>query len=145
MRLLEPAGARSAVGPLTARALPWTARVVHWGGMVSAAAAAGMMMFAVATAPETTLLPVTQSPSSPLRRGGLSRPSRRRLAGPALRIAAYAAPETDLLLPGRRLQMKMGDETAPRRRTAASRTAVTVGARTELNLAGAVKVIEMWA
>lgn len=40
---------------------PWTVRVVHWRGMVSAAAA-GIMMFAVATAPETTLLPVTQSP-----------------------------------------------------------------------------------
>lgn len=38
-------------------------RVVHWRGMVSAAAAAGMMLFAVATAPDTTLLPVTQSPS----------------------------------------------------------------------------------
>ena len=31
--------------------------------MVSAAAAAGMMVFAVATAPQTTLLPVNQSPT----------------------------------------------------------------------------------
>jgi hypothetical protein len=31
--------------------------------MVSAAAAAGMMVFAVATAPQTTLLPVNHSPS----------------------------------------------------------------------------------
>ncbi len=41
---------------------PWTVGVVHWRSMVSAAAAAGMMVFAVATAPQTTLLPVTQSP-----------------------------------------------------------------------------------
>ena len=41
---------------------PWTTRAVQWRGMVSAAAAAGMMVFAVATAPPTTLLPVTQSP-----------------------------------------------------------------------------------
>ena len=39
---------------------PWTVRVAHWKGMVSAAAAAGMMLFAVATAPDTTVLPVTQ-------------------------------------------------------------------------------------
>lgn len=32
--------------------------------MVSAAAAAGMMVFAVATAPQTTLLHVTQSPGA---------------------------------------------------------------------------------
>lgn len=42
-------------------ARPWTAHVMHWRGMVSAAAAAGMMLFAVATAPQTATLPLTQS------------------------------------------------------------------------------------
>jgi anti-sigma factor RsiW len=40
---------------------PWTTEVVHWRGMVSAAAAAGMMLFAVATAPQTATLPMAQS------------------------------------------------------------------------------------
>jgi hypothetical protein len=39
----------------------WTTIVVRWGGMVSAAAAAGVMLFAVASAPEGRLLPGTQS------------------------------------------------------------------------------------
>ena len=42
-------------------ARPWGTQVVHWRGMVSAAAAAGMMLFAVATAPQTATLPMTQS------------------------------------------------------------------------------------
>lgn len=41
-------------------AQPWTARVVHRGGMVSAAAAACIMLFAVATAPDARLSPGTQ-------------------------------------------------------------------------------------
>jgi anti-sigma factor RsiW len=41
---------------------PWSARVVQWGGMVSGAAVAGVMLFAVATAPESRLFPDTQSP-----------------------------------------------------------------------------------
>ena len=40
----------------------WTVRVMSWRGMVSAAAAAGFMIFAVATAPDTRLLPMSQSP-----------------------------------------------------------------------------------
>jgi anti-sigma factor RsiW len=40
---------------------PWSVRAAQWGGMVSAAAAA-VMMFAVATAPESTLFPGSQSP-----------------------------------------------------------------------------------
>lgn len=39
---------------------PWAVRVVRWGGMVSAAAAAGIMLFAVVTAPESRLLTPTQ-------------------------------------------------------------------------------------
>jgi anti-sigma factor RsiW len=40
----------------------WTAHLVQWGGMLSAAAAAGVMLFAVATAPQRTLFPGTESP-----------------------------------------------------------------------------------
>jgi anti-sigma factor RsiW len=40
---------------------PWTARVLQWKGLVSAAAA-GIMVFAVATASETRLAPGTQAP-----------------------------------------------------------------------------------
>ena len=46
----------------------WTAQAVHWRGMVSAAAAAGMMLFAVATAPSTTSLPQSLSFASAARR-----------------------------------------------------------------------------
>jgi len=42
-------------------AQPWAVRVVRWGGMVSAAAAAGIMLFAVVTAPESRLLTENQS------------------------------------------------------------------------------------
>lgn len=41
---------------------PWTARVIQWGGMVSGAAVAAVMLFAVATAPQSRLFPGTQSP-----------------------------------------------------------------------------------
>ena len=95
-------------------ALPWTARVLHWGGMVSAAAAAGIMIFAVATAPEMQLFPRTQSlfVASAARRA--IPPVEEALSGwPPTQQRLYAAPETDLLLPGQRLQMKMGDEATP--------------------------------
>ena len=92
----------------------WTARVLHWGGMVSAAAAAGIMIFAVATAPEMQLFARTQSPfvASAARRA--IPPVEEAPTGwpPALQ-RPYAAPEEDLLLPGQRLQMKLGDEAAP--------------------------------
>lgn len=43
-------------------AQPWAPRLVRWGGMVAAAAAAGVMMIAVATAPEARLLAEAHSP-----------------------------------------------------------------------------------
>jgi len=94
---------------------PWTARVVHWGGMVSAAAAAGIMIFAVATTPETRLFPGTESlfVASAARRA--VPPVEEASGWPPAHERSYAAPETDLLLPGQRLQMKMGDQAAPDR------------------------------
>ena len=41
---------------------PWTLHLVQWGGMVPAAAAAGVMLFAVATAPGSSVFPGTESP-----------------------------------------------------------------------------------
>jgi anti-sigma factor RsiW len=95
------------------RAPPWTARVLHWGGMVSAAAAAGIMIFAVATAPEMQLFPRTQSPfvASAARRA--IPPVEEARGGPPAYQPPYMAPQTDTLLPGQRMQMKMGDEAAP--------------------------------
>jgi hypothetical protein len=82
--------------------------------MVSAATAAGIMIFAVATAPEMQLFPRSQSAfvASAARRA--IPPVEEAPSGwpPALQHP-YAAPETDLLLPGQRLQMKMGDEAGP--------------------------------
>jgi len=93
---------------------PWTARVLHWGGMVSAAAAAGIMIFAVATAPEMQLFPRTQSPfvASAARRA-IPPVEEAPIGWPPALQRPYAAPEEDLLLPGQRLQMKLGDEAAP--------------------------------
>ncbi len=80
-------------------ARPWTTRVVQWGGMVSAAAAAGTMMFAVVTAPESRFAG-TQSPfiASAARRavppvdeaGGLS----------GADSSVYIATQTEPPLPG---------------------------------------------
>jgi hypothetical protein len=42
--------------------MPWKTRVLQWGSLLPAAVA-GLMMFAVATASETGLLNLTQSPS----------------------------------------------------------------------------------
>jgi anti-sigma factor RsiW len=92
---------------------PWTARVVHLGGIVSAAAAAGIMIFAVATAPEMQLFPRTQSAfvASAARRA--IPPVEEARGWPAAYQPPYMAPQTDTLLPGQRMQMKMGDEAAP--------------------------------
>jgi len=79
---------------------PWTARVVRWGGMVSAAAVAGTMMFAVATAPENRLFPETQSPfvASAARRAVPPVDEDRGLS-PA-DSSTYSAPQTEPPLPG---------------------------------------------
>lgn len=77
--------------------------------MVSAAAAASIMIFAVATTPETQLFPGTESSfvASAARRA--VPPVEEATGWPPLQQRRYAASETDLLLPGQRMQMKMGD------------------------------------
>jgi hypothetical protein len=93
--------------------LPWTARAVHWGGMVSAAAAAGIMILAVATAPEMQLFPRFESSFVATAARRAIPPVEEAPSGwPPTQQRLYAAPETDVLLPGQRLQMKMGDEAA---------------------------------
>lgn len=91
------------------RPKPWTVRTLRWGGMASAAAA-GIMMFAVATAPETRLLPGPQSPVS--------------VASSATRVVppveewppadaiTYWAPQADAPLPGWPMATQMADEVA---------------------------------
>jgi anti-sigma factor RsiW len=80
---------------------PWTIRAAQWGGMVSAAAAA-VMMFAVATAPESTLFPGTQSPfvASAARRA--VPPVDENRGSPAEVSSTYVAPQTEPPLPGMR-------------------------------------------
>jgi anti-sigma factor RsiW len=102
-------------------ARPWTARLAHWGGMVSAAGAAAIMMFAVATAPETRLLPETQSPF-------IADAARR--AVPAEEAAAWkpaysqpnAAAQAMGPLPGWPTQMQRSEADAPRDEPEITRT-----------------------
>ena len=91
----------------------WTARVLHWGGMVSAAAAAGVMIFAVATGPEMQLFPRTQSSFVASAASRAVPPVEEARGGPPAYQPPYVAAQTDTLLPGQRMQMKMGDQAAP--------------------------------
>jgi hypothetical protein len=81
--------------------------------MVSAAAAAGIMIFAVATTPETRLFPGTESSFVASAASRAVPPVEEARGGPPAYQPPYAAPQTDTLLPGQRLQMKMGDKAAP--------------------------------
>jgi anti-sigma factor RsiW len=77
---------------------PWAVRVMHWRGLASAAAAAGIMIFAVATAPDTRLLPISQSPF-------VAAAARRAVppleeAWPPELSSTYVAPQTYPPLPG---------------------------------------------
>jgi anti-sigma factor RsiW len=91
---------------------PWTVRVLQWRGVVSAAAA-GIMVFAVATAPQTRVLPGAQSPV-------FVAPSARRGVPPvdegsvwSLALAnTYWAPRADAPLPGWPMATQMADEVA---------------------------------
>lgn len=80
--------------------------------MVSAAAAAGIMMFAVATTPQTTLLPVTQSPlvASAARR--VVPPAEEARAWTPAHSSTYVAPQTYPPLPGWPMQTHKADEAA---------------------------------
>jgi anti-sigma factor RsiW len=92
---------------------PWTVRVAHWGGVVSAAAA-GIMMFAVATAPDTSIFPGTQS--------AFVAPAARRAVPPIEEVrdwppadsSTYLAPQTYPPLPGWPMQTQLSDEAATR-------------------------------
>jgi anti-sigma factor RsiW len=89
---------------------PWSVRALHWGGMASAAAA-GIMMFAVATAPETRLLPGTQSPvfvASAARRA--VPPVEEGTGWLPASSNPYRAPQADGPLPGWPMAMQMEDE-----------------------------------
>ena len=92
---------------------PWTARAQHWGGMVSAAAAASIMMFAIATAPEARLFPVAESPfvASAARRA--VPPVEDAIGGAQAYQPPYVAPQSDLPLPGQRMQLKLGEGAPP--------------------------------
>lgn len=92
---------------------PWTVRVVHWRGMVSAAAAGGIMMFAVATAPTPELLPVTQSPfmSSAARR--VVPPLEEARGRPTELSSTYVAPQK-VPPPGWPMQTQFSDEAGAR-------------------------------
>jgi anti-sigma factor RsiW len=92
---------------------PWTVRVVHWGGIASAAAA-GIMMFAVATAPGTTLFPGTESPfvASAARRA--VPPVEEARGWPPEHSSTYPAPQTYPPLPGWPMQTQISDEAATR-------------------------------
>jgi len=92
---------------------PWTVRALHWGGVASAAAAA-IMMFAVATAPESRLLPGTQSPfvASAARRA--VPPVEEANGPPPAQSSAYVAPQADPPLRGWPMRTQMSDETTTR-------------------------------
>ena len=90
---------------------PWTARVPQWRGMVSAAAAAGIMIFAVATESPTRILPGNQSPfvaSAPRR----AVPPVEDAAGMLAQAKTDAAPLADRPLPGWPKERQMSGEAA---------------------------------
>ena len=89
---------------------PWSVRVAHWGGVVSAAAAAGIMLFAVATAPESRLFPEAQSPfvASAARR--VVPPVEEFRAWPPTGSSTYVVPQVDPPFPGWPTQPQMSDE-----------------------------------
>jgi hypothetical protein len=90
---------------------PWTAGVVHWRGMVSAAAAAGMMLFAVATAPSIPSLPMTQSSfASAARRVVPAVEDARSWPGPL--SSTHVQPQAYPPLPGWPMQTHTLDEVA---------------------------------
>jgi anti-sigma factor RsiW len=91
---------------------PWTAGVVHWRGMVSAAAAAGMMLFAVATAPQLTTLPMTQSPSFASAARRVVPPVEDARGWPALLSSTHLTPQIYPPLPGWPMQTHTSEEVA---------------------------------
>jgi hypothetical protein len=95
-------------------ARPWSARVVQWGGVVSAAAAASIMLFAVATAPESNLFPGGQSPfvASAARRA--VPPLDEGRGSSESDASTYVAPGLEPPLPGWRTHTRISDDSAAR-------------------------------
>ena len=91
---------------------PWTLRVANWGGMVSAVAAAGIMLFAVATAPDSRIFSDTQSPFAAAARRAVP-PVEEAGDLPSAQQRTYVAPQTDAPLPGQRLQLKTAADAEP--------------------------------
>ena len=91
---------------------PWLARVPQWGGMATAAAAA-IMMFAVATAPDARILPGNQPPAfvfSPASRAVA--PVEEARVGSPPRLTTYRAPQADGPLPGWPMDIQRSNEAA---------------------------------
>ncbi|MDP9271698.1 MAG: hypothetical protein M3P14_12140 [Chloroflexota bacterium] len=92
---------------------PWTVRALHWGGVASAAAA-GLMMFAVATAPSPRLFPGTQPPFvASLARQAVP-PVEETRGWPPASSDVYQAPHADAPLPGWPMATQMSDVAPPR-------------------------------
>lgn len=87
----------------------WTVRLVRWGGMLSAAATAGIMLFAVATAPATRLFPDAESPfiASAARRAV---PPVEEATDRPPSVSTYRAPRADPPLLGWPTQTRLSDE-----------------------------------
>jgi hypothetical protein len=86
--------------------------VVQWRGMVSAAAAAGIMLFAVTTAPQTTSLSMTQSPSFASAARRVVPPVEDARGWPVELSSTYLAPQIYPPLPGWPMQTHTSDEVA---------------------------------
>jgi anti-sigma factor RsiW len=90
----------------------WRVSAVQWRGMVSAAAAAGIMLFAVTTAPQTTSLPMTQSPSFASAARRVVPPVEDARGWPVEPSSTYVAPRIYPPLPGWPMQTHTSDEVA---------------------------------
>jgi anti-sigma factor RsiW len=92
---------------------PWAVRVLRWGGMLPAAGAAAIMLFAVATSSETTLLPRTESPvfvASLARQAG--QPVEEARVEAPIDSTSYRSLEANPPLPGWPIERRAADATA---------------------------------
>ncbi len=91
---------------------PWSVRVLRWGGVASAAAAA-TMMFAIAINPGTRLLPRTQSPAFVISLTSRAVPPVDEAGGWALAGShTFPTQQADPPLPGWPMETQISDEIA---------------------------------
>lgn len=90
---------------------PWTVRVLRWGGMLPAAVA-GIMVFAIATSPETGRLPGTQAPVLVTSAARRAVPPEQATGWQPAQSNNYRAPQADGPLPGWPMEPQKGDEVA---------------------------------